>query len=54
MQFVRCEGPLIGNDASDEMGPETPDGTETSNGKGEGKSKGKDTTDATETVSHVD
>ena len=41
-----------GNDASDEMGPETPNGTETS--KGEGKSKGKETTDATETVSHVD
>ena len=43
-----------GNDASDEKGPETPNGTETSNCKGEGKSKGKETTDATETVSHVD
>ena len=52
MQLVRCEGPFIGNDASDEMGPETSNGTETS--KGEGKSKGKETTDATETVSHVD
>ena len=52
MQLVRCEGPLIGNDASDEMGPETPNGTETS--KGGGKSKGKETTDATETVSHFD
>ena len=43
-----------GNDASDEMGPETPNGTEASHGKGEGKSKGKETTDATETVTHVD